>query len=113
MNFSSDLLSNFHSLLLTFFALVLINILSSSPRAPQNTNEFYLGTSFLNVVFPTFNYDEDTITLARKFNIDSPVNGVHLDDNYRLPLIIVGSVLALLSVIALLAILKKVKVDDG
>jgi len=53
------------------------------------------------------------VTLAKKFNIDSPANGVHLDDNYRLPLIIVGSVLALLSVIALLAILKKVKVDDG
>lgn len=82
-------------------------------QAPQNINEFYLGTSFLNVVYPTFNYDDDTVTLAKKFNIDSPANGVHLDDNYRLPLIIVGSILALLSVVALLAILKKVKLDDG
>jgi len=82
-------------------------------RAPQNTNEFYLGTSFLNIVYPTFNYNDDTVTFTKKFNIDSPANGLHLDDNYRLPIIIVGSLLALISVVALLAILKKVKLDNG
>lgn len=71
-----------------------------------------MGTAFLDVFYPTFSYSDSTVTLGKKYNVDSSAAGLHIGDEYRLPVVIVGALVSLLSVFLLFTILKKVKLDN-
>ena len=69
--------------------------------------EYILGTTFLSKYYANFNLDDETITLSE--NKGLAASTLHIDDNYRLPFVIVGSILALALVGGLLLILKSTK----
>ncbi|EAR91180.2 transmembrane protein, putative (macronuclear) [Tetrahymena thermophila SB210] len=79
--------------------------------APQNTGDFYFGTTLLKKYYATFNADTSTVVLRNRYDV--AVGNLILNDNYRIPVIVVGLVLALLAVILLVfVILKRVELEE-
>ena len=53
------------------------------------------------------------MTFNKKYDVDTANGGLALDDKIRIPIIILGCLLALAAIIALLLILKKIKLPDA
>ncbi|KAL4461994.1 hypothetical protein ABPG74_000839 [Tetrahymena malaccensis] len=79
--------------------------------APQNTGDFYFGTTLLKKYYATFNAETSTVVLRNRYDV--AVGSLNLNDNYRIPVIVVGLVFALLAVILLVfVILKRVELEE-
>ncbi|KAL4477109.1 hypothetical protein ABPG72_008843 [Tetrahymena utriculariae] len=79
--------------------------------APQNTGDFYFGTTLLKKYYATFNAETSTVVLRNRYDVD--VGALNLNDNYRIPIIVIGLVFALLAVILLVfVILKRVEIEE-
>ncbi|EAR98540.3 eukaryotic aspartyl protease (macronuclear) [Tetrahymena thermophila SB210] len=76
----------------------------------SETKDFHFGTSFLQNYYSIYNFDKKLISMAPSHGFVP--SELTLDNNYRIPFIIVGAILGFLLVILILCLLKGVKVPQ-
>lgn len=85
-------------------------LLLIKPSESKETSDFTFGTSFLSNYYSIYNFERKEIHLAHSHGFVPAA--LAIDNNYRIPFIIVGTILALLLVLLILCLLKGAKVGE-